>query len=390
MFFAAHFQGGNLLVLERNAYPGKKLNITGKGRCNLTNDCNEDVFLQEVFDNPRFLYSALHAWNPQDTIAFFKKSGLPLKIERGKRVFPTSDRAHDVTDMLVSLSRASIRCNEHVKSITRRDDGIFHVRTHSASYCSSHVVIATGGCSYPTTGSTGDGYRFAESFGHTLTPRKPALVGVEVDDPICSMFTGLSLKNVELQISCGKNIRSEFGEMLFTHYGISGPAVLRLSPCIKENSNIVLDLKPAISERILSERLQRDLDKAGNKMLQNAIAKLLPKVMIMPLIQRSGCNPFKRSNIITADERGSIVHCLKHWILPVRKLRPISEAVVTSGGVCVREVNPRTMESKLVPGLYLIGEVLDVAANTGGFNLQIAFATAFQAAQAIGGQDDCH
>ncbi len=386
--YSAALSGKQVLILEKNEKLGKKIYITGKGRCNLCNDIPVCDFFNYVVSNPKFLYGALNSFSPQDTIDFFEKLGLQLKIERGNRVFPLSDKASDVTKILEKalLSKGvEIRLNTKVKEILTEKNKVIGVRTSvdEKLYCDS-VIVCTGGISYPLTGSDGDGYNFASSFGHFITPLLPALVGLELKGNDFIEMQGVSLKNVSLSAKIGdKTIFNEFGEMLFTHYGISGPIVLSCSSVInKKISNgidVYIDLKPALSKETLDNRLIREFKENNVKELSSVMRSLLPKSLIFSVLRQARVSANKNCSEITLAERERLVYSLKNLKFTVKKLRPIEEAIVTAGGVNVKEINPKTMESKLVKDLFFAGEILDVDAFTGGFNLQIAFSTGYVA-----------
>lgn len=459
-YFASQ-NGNNVRLIEKNEKLGKKIYITGKGRCNLSNDLPPDEFLTNVVNNSKFLTGAVYSFSPDNTIDFFEKGGTPLKIERGNRVFPLSDKASDVTKCLEKYCRESdvqINLNEKVLAIsiinnevenaeifnenaenitkfaekvakpndklTKRDDDIsesneivlekfadkanktdekilekanktnelsaykFKVITDKAKYFVDAVIVATGGLSYPSTGSCGDGYKFAKLFNHKIIETKPALCGLNLKGDFYKELQGVSLKNVKLTAKNNNKTVSEFfGEMLFTHFGISGPIVLSTSSKINRlNLNEVklyLDLKPALDIETLDKRILRDFDKYKNKRLENALSDLLPNKLISIIIEKSKLNGKKSVNVITKAERLTLIQTLKNFEMSVSSLRNIDEAIITSGGVSVKDINPRTMESKLVKNLYFCGEVLDVDAYTGGFNLQIAFSTGYSAGISI-------
>ena len=377
--------GADVTLFERNDRVGKKLRITGKGRCNVTNNCDNNEFLSNVPTNPRFLYASLARFSTADTMAFFENAGVPLKTERGKRVFPVSDRAADI------VSAMEKKCREvGVKIVHRRvrgllvEDGcISGLRYGESEEAFDAIIICTGGRSYSMTGSDGDGYRFATDVGHTVTPLHPSLVPLVAEGKLCASLQGLSLKNVSLTIKLaqsGKVIYEDFGEMLFTHYGITGPLVLSASAHLSDITpgkyEAYIDLKPALDEKTLDARILSDFSKYQNRDLINALDDLLPQKMIAPYIGLCGIDPRKKVNSITREEREKMVRVLKGIRIKLVGFRPIEEAIVTRGGVSVKEVDPKTMQSKLVEGLYFAGEVLDVDAYTGGFNLQIAFSTA--------------
>ena len=379
--FAAR-QGASVLLLDKNAKLGRKLRITGKGRCNLTNDCEVREVLNHIPGDGRFLYSALTAFSPRDTISFFETSGLPLKTERGRRVFPQSDRADDVADLLLNLCRnegISIR-QADVSGISVSNGSVNGVIVGGQVFDCRCCIVCTGGLSYPLTGSTGDGYRFARAIGHSVTELRPSLVPLESPDPCCQRLQGLTLKNVALRVFEDDSlIFRDQGEMLFTHFGVSGPLVLSASAKMKRWNTAVyrleIDLKPALNEKTLDDRLLRDLVKNRNRAFRNALDELLPHSLIPELILLSGIPEDLQSNSVTREMRRKLLQTLKAFPLSVSGTRPWAEAIVTSGGVSTREINPRNMESKLASGLFFAGEVLDVDAYTGGYNLQIAWST---------------
>lgn len=379
--FAAR-QGASVLLMDKNAKLGRKLRITGKGRCNLTNDCEVREVLNHIPGDGRFLYSALTAFSPKDTISFFETSGLPLKTERGRRVFPQSDRADDVADLLLNLCRnegISIR-QADVSGISVSNGSVNGVIVGGQVFDCRCCIVCTGGLSYPLTGSTGDGYRFAKAIGHSVTELRPSLVPLESPDPCCQRLQGLTLKNVALRVFEDDSlIFRDQGEMLFTHFGVSGPLVLSASAKMKRWNTAVyhleIDLKPALNEKTLDDRLLRDLAKNRNRAFRNALDELLPHSLIPELILLSGIPEDLQSNSVTREMRRKLLQTLKAFPLSVSGTRPWAEAIVTSGGVSTREINPRNMESKLASGLFFAGEVLDVDAYTGGYNLQIAWST---------------
>ena len=375
-------RGRNVILLEHERFCGKKLRITGKGRCNVTNRCDVKAFLKEVCTNPKFLYSALTRFSPEDTITFFESSGVPLKTERGNRVFPVSDRAHDVANALEKrMRRAQVRVLEaEAAEVTARAGRVCGVKTGDGFFESGQVLIATGGVTYPLTGSTGDGFRFARALGHRVLPLRPSLVPLESEDPDCADMQGFSLKNVVLTLfdDGDKALFSELGEMMFTHFGVTGPLVLSASTYMRRTDaryRLEIDLKPALNEETLDARILRDFDKYKNRAFRNALDDLAGKAMIPVLVRRSGIPPEQKVHSVTREQRRELVRLFKHFPVSVKGTRGLSEAVVTAGGVCVDEVEPRTMRSKLVSGLFFAGEVLDVDARTGGFNLQIAWST---------------
>lgn len=389
LFLASLINSRDTLVIEKNPYPGKKLNITGKGRCNITNIANYNEFLNEIFTNKKFFYSAFSDLNNLETIKYFNELGLETKVERGGRVFPVSDRARDVTDTLYKHSKCKFNFNERVLDFEKLENG-FKVFTSKGIYETKHLVIATGGMSYPSTGSNGDGYKLLEKFGHSIIKPKAALVGLETDSSFKSELMGISLRNVEISLVRNKKtIKKEFGEALFTHYGFSGPIILRLSAFVKDGDILSLDLKPALDHEKLIKRIQRELDEAGTKMIKNSLNHLLLSNMILPILECSKIKPEKESNVINKMERDRLANTIKSLRFGVIKRRPIDEAIITDGGINIREINPSSMESKLVNGLYIIGEILDIAANTGGYNLQIAFSTAFKVFKELEEKHDC-
>lgn len=379
--------GKSVLMFERNDHIGRKLRITGKGRCNVTNNSPVETHMANIPVNPRFLYSAFSNFNAYDTMNFFEEIGVPLKTERGNRVFPVSDKAEDIVNAFSrELKKLNVKIiNRHVTGLIA-DNGICTgVRTETGEYKANSVLIACGGKSYPNTGSTGDGYLLAQSAGHTVTELKPSLVPLVSPDKYCAELMGLSLRNVTLKLyDRDKIIYSEMGEMLFTHFGVSGPLVLSASSHIRQmQSNrykISTDLKPALSHEQLDTRIQRDFAENLNRDFANGIRKLLPAKLIPVIIKLSGISPGQKINGITREQRISFGELIKNFPVRISSFRPIEEAIVTSGGVSVKEINPKTMQSKLVDNLYFAGEVIDVDAYTGGFNLQIAFSTAYTAA----------
>lgn len=370
-----------ILIIEKNEKPGKKLKITGKGRCNITNSRPINEFFDEVFSNNKFLFSSFYEFTNYDLLDYLKQKGLNIKTERGGRVFPFTDKSTDVINALYKKSKADFAFNENVLSVSK--DNCFNVETNKGKYTSKKLLIATGGLSYPMTGSTGDGYKFAESFGHTIILTKPALVGLNVNLDDDKELMGLSLRNVNVSLYSKNRHMSEFGELLFTHYGISGPTILTLSSYVEEGDVISIDLKPGLDNTKLDNRLLRDFDQNINKSFKNSLDKLLPKSMINYIVKRSGIDEDKKVNQITLNERKRLLELIKNLQFKVLSRRGYNEAVITDGGINVREINPKTMESNLVPGLYFAGEIIDVAANTGGYNLQIAFSTAYKAFKSI-------
>ncbi len=385
--------GLKVCLLEKNARLGRKVMITGKGRCNITNNCDVQTFIASVPSNGRFLYSAITQFTPQDTIGFFETLGLPTKLERGNRVFPQSDKAIDVVDKLthfVKSNGASVIVGE-VKRLLLKDHTVYGVELDGgAQILADAVIICSGGASYPATGSTGDGYKLAKQAGHTVTKLRPSLVPLVAYGDECRDMMGLSLKNVALKVldtAKNKCIYEDFGEMLFTHFGVSGPMILSASTHMSEMApdryHIMIDLKPALSPEQLDARLQRDFEVNHNKDFLNSLSALLPRKMIPVIVKKSGIDPEMKCNQITKEMRRAFVELLKSFELSISAFRPIEEAIVTSGGVKVSEINPKTMQSKLIKGLYFAGEVIDIDAYTGGFNLQIAFCTGRLAANSI-------
>ncbi len=385
----AGYYGNDVLIFEKNEYVGRKLRITGKGRCNLTNNCDNTAFLANVPTNSRFLYSAINSFNAQDTMNFFEEKGLALKTERGNRVFPVSDKAVDVVEVLKKFVKDN-GCrviHEEIKSLVVQDNTVCGVKTvQGKTYHADRVIVATGGKSYPKTGSTGTGYLLARQVGHTIVPPKPSLVPIVSHDKFCKELQGLSLKNVALSVifrKNGKSVYEDFGEMLFTHFGVSGPLVLsasaHLTDKLLKDYYLSLDIKPALSEKQLDLRILRDFELFINKDIINALGKLLPSKLI-PVVLRRADIPFTtKCNSLTREQRHALLQTIKHFTVSLQEFRPLDEAIITSGGVSTREINPRTMESRLCRNLYFVGEVIDVDAYTGGFNLQIAFSTAYLA-----------
>ncbi|WMJ23529.1 NAD(P)/FAD-dependent oxidoreductase [Paludicola sp. MB14-C6] len=385
---AAQYQK-KVLLLDKNERLGRKLLITGKGRCNVTNDCDLNDFLKNIPTNPKFLYSALSQFTTQDSKAFFEEQNVPLKTERGNRVFPVSDKAADVCNALANSCKHNnvIVKAERVIAITQSEAQITGVKCESGEhYSASSVIIATGGLSYPLTGSNGDGYALAKALGHTITAIRPSLVPLESNDEVCKDLQGLSLKNVEVSLfdkQKNKVIFKELGEMLFTHFGLTGPLILSASSHIQEmepNRYIIsIDLKPGLSESQLDARVLRDFQKNANKDFVNGLGELLPRKMIPIIVANSKIPPFTKINQITKEMRKDLVQAIKCLEIEISNFRPIDEAIITSGGIKTTEINPKTMESKLINGLFFAGEVIDVDGYTGGFNLQIAFSTGYLA-----------
>lgn len=376
--------GDEVILLEKNDKLGKKLYITGKGRCNITNDCDNREFIASVVTNPKFLMSAISKFSTADAMEMCRDNGLEVKVERGGRVFPVSDKANDVIRMFEDmLWRAGVRIltNAHVDNIAMENGIVTGVKVNGNIMDCDKVIIATGGKSYPATGSTGDGYEFARRLGHKITQILPALVGINFKDESVSELAGLSLKNVSATVTRdGKVLASEFGEMLFTHTGVSGPIILSLSSRINKMQgklNMVIDLKPSLSEETLNARLLRDFEANQNKEFRNAIGDLTVRALIPIIIEKSGIDHYKKVHQITREERIKLVSVIKNFTYEIKDLCGVASAIVTAGGVDTREVSPRDMQSKLVSGLYFCGEVLDVDAVTGGFNIQIALSTGF-------------
>ncbi len=383
-------RGTRVILLEPNREIGRKLRITGKGRCNLTNNCDKKTFLENIPVNAKFLHSALQAFSSADTMNWFENRGVPLKTERGKRVFPVSDNANDIANALEKeLNRFGVAViHSRAKRILTDENGVCGVETPEESISCCAVVLATGGKSYPGTGSTGDGFYFARELGHNVTKIQPSLVPLTVPGEVCPELMGLSLRNVELTVrENGKKIFSELGELLFTHFGVSGPLVLSASSHMRDVAQreytLHIDLKPALDEAALDKRIQADFVKYRNSDFINALGDLLPKKLIPVVVRLSGIDPRTKVHSVSKQQRHALLRLLKDFTLPVDGTRPIAEAIVSSGGVDVREVSPKTMESKKIKGLYFVGEILDVDGYTGGFNLQIAWSTAFCAARAI-------
>lgn len=375
-------QGGNVTLLEPNERLGKKLNITGKGRCNVTNCAELETLLANIPKNGKFLYSAFSRFDGHDTIAFFEKLGVPLKTERGNRVFPVSDRAFDISGALERRLRGLrvVLVRDRALSVTTKDQSVSSVQGEKGEYPADAVILATGGVSYPATGSTGEGHRMAAELGHTVTPLQGSLVPLREKGNRCAAMQGLSLRNVSLTVfENGKKIYTDFGEMLFTHFGVSGPLVLSASAHMrhfdKKTYRLEIDLKPALDEQTLDKRLLSDFEKHSNSDFCNALNDLLPQKLIPVLVEDSGIPAHQKVHDITKEQRKTLLQLLKHFPVEIAGLRPVTDAIITSGGVKVGEINPTSMESKIVKGLYFSGEIIDVDAYTGGFNLQIAWAT---------------
>jgi len=390
LFAALHsaWSGKSTVLFEKNDRCGKKLDITGKGRCNMTNMCGREEFLENVPTNPRFLIGAISRFGPEDTVALIESLGVPTKVERGSRVFPQSDKAHDVTYALVKACEdagVEIRYGANVTSLAIENGEIKGVTCGNAFIPSRRVILAAGGASYPRTGSDGSGYRLAKAAGHTVTAIRPSLVPLTSDDSLCRECMGLSLRNVgiEFRDKNGKTLYREQGEMMFTHFGVTGPVILSASSHIGADGfpcTLYMDLKPALDEKTLDKRLLRDFSEGTNRELKNSFGALLPQKLIAPFIKRSGIDAQTKLNSLTREQRAALVTLLKALPAEITGTRPIDEAIITSGGVSVKEIDPSNMESKLVKGLRFAGEIIDVDAYTGGFNLQIAFSTAYSAA----------
>ncbi len=380
-------KGNEVILIEKNEKLGKKIYITGKGRCNLSNYVGVSEFMNNVVSNPKFLFGALNNLSPEQTYEFFENAGLKLKVERGKRVFPLSDKASDVTAVLerqIKRLGVKITLNTKVLDVLTEDGRVYGVKTESGVITADSVIVCTGGLSYPATGSDGDGYRFAKESGHKVTPLFPSLVGLELHGDEFKKAQGLSLKNVAVKVLSGdKTVYKDFGEMLFTHYGVSGPVILSASCMIarlkKSDLRLVVDLKPALDVKVLDERLQREFKERNLCDLYNAMRSVLPKSLIEIVLHRASLNAKKRCCDVTKEERERLCVLLKNMEFTVTGTRGFDEAIITSGGVDVKEINPKTMESKLIKGLFFAGEVLDVDAFTGGFNMQIAFSTGYTA-----------
>ncbi|MBC5731037.1 NAD(P)/FAD-dependent oxidoreductase [Pseudoflavonifractor sp. DSM 107456] len=381
---AAADRGCSVLLLERNAKVGRKLYITGKGRCNVANDCSVPEVLQHVPRNPKFLMSAVTRFPPEAVKAFFEGLGVPLKTERGNRIFPQSDRAADIIDALFQAlrrKRVSLVEDRAVRLLTDEEGRISGVKGEHGSYSARAVILATGGASYPLTGSSGDGYEMAAAVGHTIVPPKPSLVPLVAEGEDCRRMQGLSLRNVAVKVKNQKKkvIYAEQGELLFTHFGLSGPLILSASAHMrdfeKDHYQVIIDLKPALDEEKLEQRLLRDFAERANQDFHNVLEGLLPRLMVPVMVERSGIPGDTKAHSITKAQRRRLLEELKGFRIDIAGPRPLAEAIITSGGVKVSEVDPHTMASKRLPGLYLAGELLDVDAYTGGFNLQIAWST---------------
>jgi predicted Rossmann fold flavoprotein len=386
--------GARVLLLERNDRPGKKLRITGKGRCNLTNDCSVEEALQSIPTGGRFLHSVMNAFSPRDAMRLFESLGVPLKTERGNRVFPQSDSASDIVGALCRYmdSAGVVQQRGRALRIAEKNGRITGVAAAGGEIKCRAVILATGGMSYPATGSTGDGYKMANELGHTITPLRGSLAPLEAAPEICGVMQGLTLKNVRFSVYDGgkKPVFEDFGELLFTHFGISGPLALSASAHMRDFGGkkyyALIDLKPALDEKKLDLRLLRDFEKHSNRDYINSLGDLLSKSIIPVIAEKSGIPPDTKVHSITREQRLGLVRLLKAFRIDIDGPRPVEEAIITSGGVDLREINPKTMESKLVKGLYFAGEIIDADAYTGGFNLQIAWSTAFAAARSAAGK----
>ena len=388
--------GDKVTIIEKMNSCGKKLLITGKGRCNITNNAQMDKFMENTPTNPKFLYGVFNNFTNKDIIELLKNEGVKTKVERGERVFPVSDRAQDVLEALLHILRkqnVQILTNTTAKRIITDDEkNVLGVELDDGKEIKTDkIILATGGKSYPVTGSTGDGYKLAKDLGHTITKIEPSLVPLTSHDEVCKELQGLSLRNVAIQLQiCDKVVYKDFGEMLFTHFGVSGPIVLSASSYLVKTKNIEqilkegkveleIDLKPALSEEKLDARILRDFEEQKNKQFKNSLDKLLPQKLIPVIIEKTNINGSKKINEITKQERQKLVKELKHFRISINGTRPIEEAIVTSGGINIKEINPKTMESKLIKGLYFAGEIIDVDCLTGGYNLQVAWSTGYTA-----------
>ncbi|MBR7081975.1 MAG: NAD(P)/FAD-dependent oxidoreductase [Oscillospiraceae bacterium] len=383
----AAVRGQKTVVIEHSEYTGKKLGITGKGRCNVTNNCSVCEVMDNVPTNGRFLFSALNGFTPSEAMEYFETLGVPLKTERGGRVFPVSDRAADIVCALRrEMKRRGVKVlYENAEEILESGGAVIGVKTGETEIECRNVIICTGGASYPATGSTGDGYRFALALGHTVTEPKPSLVPLVSKDHVCAELQGLSLKNIRITVFDGgkRAIFEDFGELLFTHFGLSGPLILSASAHISrfdgDSCRVSIDLKPALDEKTLDKRILRDFEKYSNRDFSNALGDLLPRKMVPVIVERSGVPPETKVNSVTRAQRSELIKTLKAFDITISGTRSVEDAIITRGGVSVKEIDPKTMESKLVTGLFFAGEVIDVDAYTGGFNLQIAWSTAYAA-----------
>lgn len=379
---AAASRGLSVGLFDKNQQLGRKVRITGKGRCNVTNNCSVEEMVASCPRGGKFLYGALSAFSPQDTMAFFEGLGVPLKTERGRRVFPVSDNAHQIADALARWAGKAQVIRQAVTEVLTEDGRAVGVKTAQGAYHAQGVILCCGGASYPGTGSNGDGYKLASQLGHTIVKPTPSLVPLVERGDWCSRLMGLSLRNCGVKVTQQgkkKPVYEDFGELLFTHFGLSGPTILsasaHLHPMEPGKYTVHIDLKPALSPQQLDQRLLRDLEGHKNKFFANSLEELLPQKLIPVVVERSGIPGETRCNSVTKEQRRALLELLKDFSLEVEGFRPIAEAIVTSGGVSLKEIDPRTMESKRVPGLYFAGELMDADAYTGGYNLQIAFAT---------------
>ncbi len=387
--YAASFNN-EVYLFEKNEKLGKKIYITGKGRCNVTNDCDVEEFLQHVVTNRKFLISTMYSFTPADLINLISSNGVILKTERGNRVFPMSEKASDITkcfEKLLAKNKVKVLLNSNVEDILINENSVYGLKTEDGIFLCDKVIVCTGGKSYPMTGSTGDGYTFAKKLGHSIVPLTSALTGINLKGDEFKQLQGVSLKNVKVSIFNGeKMIFSDFGEMLFTHFGVSGPVILSASSIINRLDvsflKLSIDLKPALNDDELDLRLLRDFAQNKNKDFRNSLNDLLPRALVNIIIKKSQIDPFKKVNEINVNERKRLLSTLKRLTFDIMSLRPIEEGIVTSGGVSVKEINPKTMESKKIKNIFFAGEVLDVDAFTGGFNLQIAFSTGYIAGNA--------
>lgn len=385
--YAAASSGHNVTVFEKNEKSGKKIYITGKGRCNVTHDCTPEEFLANVVSNPKFLTSSIYNFSPEMCVKYFEESGLKLKLERGGRYFPVSDKASDVTKCLENNCKNAgviFNFNEKVLNLSILHSTMSGIITEKGTYSFDKVIVCTGGLSYPSTGSDGDGYKFAKDAGHSVIPLKAGLCGLNAVGLNLKELQGLSLKNVTLSVYYNKKkLKEFFGEMLFTHFGISGPIVLSASSVINRldltKVELFIDLKSALTCEQLDKRILRDFELYKNKSISNCLKELLPLAIINEILNRSLISADKKVNSITKDERANLIKNIKNFAIKIKSLRDFSEAIITCGGVSVKEINPKTMESKIISGLYFCGEVLDLDAFTGGYNLQIAFSTGYSA-----------
>jgi len=388
--------GARVTVLERGPRVGRKLAITGKGRCNVTNEATEQEVLKNIPRNGRFLNSAMYAMSPYKVMDFFEECGVPLKVERGKRVFPVSDKAGDIVGALkTQMHRAGVIVETaRAKKLLLQDGAVCGVETEDGhKWEANRVIVATGGLSYPLTGSTGDGYDMARQVGHTIVEPVGSLVPLEEDGGLCRQMQGLSLRNVAVRLvdeKKGKAVYEDFGEMLFTHFGVSGPTILSASAHMKQDTcyRIEIDLKPALDEQALDARILRDFSMYQNRTILNALTDLYPSALIPVMVQVCGIDPDTKVNSLTKQQRRAILENTKRFTVKIAGKRPVAEAIVTSGGVSTKEINPRTMESKLCPGLYFAGEIIDCDGYTGGFNLQIAWATGALAGRAAAAEEE--